>query len=86
MVVFKDNPEKYDSADRFLKIQEDMNSVMELNKRIKKMEEEVKLNPMVIEYFFKARILINFLFQFIKKSVTQEDELSSKTIVKHFTQ
>lgn len=47
MVVFKDNPEKYDSADRFLKIQEDMNSVMELNKRIKKMEEEVKLNPTV---------------------------------------
>lgn len=47
MVVFKDNPEKYDSADRFLKIQEDMKSVMKLNKRIKKMEEEVKLNTMV---------------------------------------
>lgn len=52
MVVFKDNPEKYDSADRFLKIQEDMNSVMELNKRIKKMEEEVKLNPMVSVIYF----------------------------------
>lgn len=62
MVVFKDNPEKYDSADRFLKIQEDMNSVMELNKRIKKMEEEVKLNPMVSsKHLQKAFIFVTII-------------------------
>lgn len=63
MVVFKDNPEKYDSADRFLKIQEDMNNVMELNKRIKKMEEEVKLNPSV-SIFFVTFILRNLILIF----------------------
>lgn len=47
MVVFKDDPEKYDSPEMFLKIQEDMQQVMELNKQINKMEEEIILNPVV---------------------------------------
>jgi COP9 signalosome complex subunit 3 len=47
MVVFKDDPEKYNNPDAYLKIQEDMISVMELNKKIIKMDEEINLTPMV---------------------------------------
>lgn len=47
MVVFKDDPEKYNNPAAYLKIQEDMISVMELNKKIIKMDEEINLTPMV---------------------------------------
>lgn len=47
MVVFKDDPEKYNSPEMFQSIQEDITQVMELNKQIVKMEEEIKLNPNV---------------------------------------
>lgn len=49
MVVFKDDPEKYDSPEMFLKVQEDMARVMELNKQINKMEEEKMLNPLFVK-------------------------------------
>uniref|UniRef100_A0A1B0DBM6 COP9 signalosome complex subunit 3 n=3 Tax=Phlebotomus papatasi TaxID=29031 RepID=A0A1B0DBM6_PHLPP len=49
MVVFKDDPEKYDSPDMFLKLQDDMARVMELNKQIIKMEEEIMLNLMYVK-------------------------------------
>lgn len=39
MVVFKDDPEKYNSPNMYLKIQEQMNNVIELNKKISTMEE-----------------------------------------------
>lgn len=52
MVVFKDDPEKYDSPDMFLKLQDDMARVMELNKQIIKMEEEIMLNLMVSHFNF----------------------------------
>lgn len=45
MVVFKDDPEKYNTPEMFQSIQEDITQVMELNKQIIKMEEEIKLNP-----------------------------------------
>lgn len=47
MVVFKDDPEKYNSPEMFQCIQEDITLVMELNKQIVKMEEDIKLNPHV---------------------------------------
>lgn len=47
MVVFKDDPEKYNTPEMFQSIQEDITQVMELNKQIVKMEEEIKLNPHV---------------------------------------
>jgi hypothetical protein len=47
MVVFKDDPEKYNSPAMFLNVQDDINRVMELNKQITKMEEEIMLNPTV---------------------------------------
>jgi COP9 signalosome complex subunit 3 len=47
MVVFKDDPEKYNSPTMFLNVQDDINRVMELNKQITKMEEEIMLNPAV---------------------------------------
>ncbi|XP_055376294.1 COP9 signalosome complex subunit 3 [Condylostylus longicornis] len=49
MVIFKDDPEKYCSPEMFLKIQEDMSRVMELNKQINKMEEDIMLNPMFVK-------------------------------------
>uniref|UniRef100_A0A1L8DTA1 COP9 signalosome complex subunit 3 n=1 Tax=Nyssomyia neivai TaxID=330878 RepID=A0A1L8DTA1_9DIPT len=49
MVVFKDDPEKYDSPDMFLKVQDDMARVMELNKQIIKMEEEIMLNLLYVK-------------------------------------
>ncbi|XP_037820852.1 COP9 signalosome complex subunit 3-like [Lucilia sericata] len=49
MVVFKDDPEKYNSPEMFLKIQQDMDNVMALVKQLNKMEEEIILNPMYIK-------------------------------------
>lgn len=47
MVVFKDDPENYNSNEMFLKIQDDMENVMALVKQINKMEEDIILNPIV---------------------------------------
>lgn len=47
MVVFKNDPEKYNTPEMFERIQMDITQVMELNKQIIKMEEEIKLNPHV---------------------------------------
>lgn len=47
MVVFKDDPEKYNSNEMFLNIQDDMENVMALVKQINKMEEDIILNPIV---------------------------------------
>lgn len=49
MVVFKDDPEKYNSPKMYLKIQEDMNCVIDLNKKISAMEEEIMLTPMFVK-------------------------------------
>ncbi|XP_073842400.1 COP9 signalosome subunit 3 [Musca autumnalis] len=49
MVVFKDDPEKHNSNQMFLNIQEDMESVMSLVKQINKMEEDIILNPIYIK-------------------------------------
>lgn len=47
MVVFRDDPEKYNTPEMFMSIQADITQIMELNKQIVKMEEEIKLNPQV---------------------------------------
>ncbi|XP_036346309.1 COP9 signalosome complex subunit 3-like [Rhagoletis pomonella] len=62
MVVFKDDPEKYNSPEMFLKIQEDMAQTMELIRQINKMEEEILLNPLYVK----------------KALGNQEDELTSQ--------
>lgn len=49
MVVFKDDPEKYNSHEMYLKVQEDMNNVIELNKKITAMEEEIMLTPVFVK-------------------------------------
>uniref|UniRef100_U5EXW2 COP9 signalosome complex subunit 3 n=1 Tax=Corethrella appendiculata TaxID=1370023 RepID=U5EXW2_9DIPT len=49
MVVFKDDPEKYNSPEMFLKVQEDITRVVELNKQISKMEEDIMLNPLYVK-------------------------------------
>lgn len=82
MVVFKDDPEKYNTPEMFQSIQEDITQVMELNKQIVKMEEEIKLNPHVrmpfhIGHFHSQFIrvhLIFFLLQYVKKSIGNQDE------------
>lgn len=70
MVVFKDDSEKYDSPEMFLKIQDEIAKVMDLIKQITKMEEEIMLNPSYVK----------------KSSGTQEDELlSGQTTSKGYT-
>lgn len=49
MVVFHDNPEKYNTPHMFLRIQEDINKITELNKKITTMEEEIMLTPMFVK-------------------------------------
>lgn len=45
MVVFRDGTEKYNSPEMFLKVQNEVAKVMELNKQLQRMEEEIVLNP-----------------------------------------
>lgn len=47
MVVFKDDPENFNSPEMFLKLQQDMDTVMSHIKQINIMEEEILLNPLV---------------------------------------
>lgn len=64
MVVFKDDPEKYNTPEMFQSIQEDITQVMELNKQIVKMEEEIKLNPHVrnlIRFLYKINVISKHL-------------------------
>lgn len=49
MVVFKDGSEKYNSPEMFLKVQNEVAKVMELNKQLLKMEEEIILNPAFVK-------------------------------------
>lgn len=49
MVVFHDDPEKYNTPDMYMRIQEDMNKVIELNKKIAQMEEEIMLTPLFVK-------------------------------------
>lgn len=47
MVVFKDDPEKFNTPATMQLIQNEINQVIGMNKHIIKMEEEIKLNPHV---------------------------------------
>ncbi|CAO1415503.1 unnamed protein product [Diamesa serratosioi] len=49
MVVFKDDPEQYNTPQVYLKIQDDMNSVIDLNKKLLKMDEEIMLTPLFVK-------------------------------------
>lgn len=49
MVIFHDDPEKYNTPHMYLNIQEDMNKVIELNKKITLMEEEIMLTPLFVK-------------------------------------
>lgn len=48
MVVFKDDPEKYSTSSTYLNIQYEMEKVIELNKKLNSMEEEIILTPMFV--------------------------------------
>lgn len=54
MVLFKDDPEKYNSPDMFLNVQTNITQVLDLVKQINKMEEEIILNPLVGFITFKG--------------------------------
>lgn len=60
MVIFKDGAEKYNTPEMFIKVQNEVAKVMELNKQLLKMEEEIVLNPSFVK----------------KAVGTQDDELS----------
>ncbi|XP_015042639.2 COP9 signalosome complex subunit 3 isoform X1 [Drosophila pseudoobscura] len=62
MVLFKDDPEKYNSPDMFLNVQTNITQVLDLVKQINKMEEEIILNPMYVK----------------KALGSQEDDLTSQ--------
>lgn len=47
MVVFKDDPQRYNTPEMFLKIQQDITAVMNLHKQIATKEEHIMLNPIV---------------------------------------
>ncbi|KAI8040438.1 hypothetical protein M5D96_006381 [Drosophila gunungcola] len=49
MVLFKDDPEKYNSPDMFLNVQTNITQVLEQVKQINKMEEEIILNPLYVK-------------------------------------
>lgn len=48
MVVFHDDPEKYNSPEMLAKLEKEMAACMELDKRVLEMEEEVVLTPQYV--------------------------------------
>lgn len=93
MVVFRDDPEKYNTPEMFMNIQADITQIMELNKQIVKMEEEIKLNPQVCLPSSHLGLILRWVeivgincciflcalhLQYVKKSIgNQEDEIVS---------
>lgn len=75
MVVFKDDPEKYNTPEMFLKIQQDISKVMDLHKQIAINEESIMLNPLVRRtvffslfiFFHRNVFVIFFLVLFLLK-------------------
>ncbi|XP_052871978.1 COP9 signalosome complex subunit 3 isoform X2 [Anopheles cruzii] len=49
MVVFKDDPEQYNNQEMFDRVQTEISLVMDLNKQILQMDEEILLNPLFIK-------------------------------------
>ncbi|XP_043648697.1 COP9 signalosome complex subunit 3 [Drosophila teissieri] len=49
MVLFKDDPEKYNSPEMFLNVQNNITHVLDQVRQINKMEEEIILNPMYVK-------------------------------------
>lgn len=47
MIVFKEDPQHYNTTEMFEKKQDYITKVVELNKKVTKMEEDILLNPMV---------------------------------------
>lgn len=48
MVVFHDDPEKYNSPQMLAKLEKEMAACMDLDKRVLEMEEEVVLTPQYV--------------------------------------
>lgn len=63
MVVFKDDPQRFNTPDMFLKIQQDITKVMDLHKEIAKKEEAIMLNPLVnyLSFYFKDLFFLNII-------------------------
>lgn len=77
MVVFKDDPQKYNTPSMFQKIQQDITRVMELHKQIAEKEEAIMLNPLVCVFFnINHSILMHIIIflQYVKKVVGNQDE------------
>lgn len=49
MVIFEDNPERFNSFDMFIKIESEMKKAMEAEERLKLMDQEIALNPKFIQ-------------------------------------
>jgi len=49
MVVFKDDPEKFNTPEMFLKIQHDISKIIDLHKQIAINEESIMLNPLYVK-------------------------------------
>lgn len=91
MVVFKDDPQKYNTPTMFQKIQQDITRVMELHKQIAVKEEAIMLNPVVSFCFLYTKIILFISInscvcvfaQYVKKCIGNQDEdvniLQSKT-------
>jgi len=62
MVLFKDDPEKYNSPEMFLNVQNNITHVLDQVRQINKMEEEIILNPMVGSIV--RLLVICYLFKF----------------------
>lgn len=87
MVVFKDDPEKYNTPEMFLKIQQDISKVMDLHRQIAINEESIMLNPLVSAMDFVHLIWPLFAHQFVcfvchlqyvkKATGNQDDEIGS---------
>jgi COP9 signalosome complex subunit 3 len=49
MVVFLDNPEKYNSAKMFRKLEDEMKACMSSDDKLRLMDQEIALNPKYIQ-------------------------------------
>lgn len=49
MVIFEDNPERFNSFEMFIKIESEMKKAMEAEERLKLMDQEIALNPKFIQ-------------------------------------
>ncbi|XP_061425677.1 COP9 signalosome complex subunit 3 isoform X2 [Lethenteron reissneri] len=78
MVCFHDNPEKYNNPAMLLYIDQEMQKVIELDEKLRAMDQEITINPQFVQKVKPTELLALFSEATWKQIIAQRSGLSSR--------